>query len=184
MRTFMGNLIRYLTNHLISHLPSFTLRHAWYRLVLDWQIAPNAYVCTGLQMQSQLRRGCGNKVVIGKNSRVNAECRLHYTKGIVIGENVSISPGTWIITGTHDINDPNFTADSHPILIEDYVWIGARAMILSGVTVGKGAVVMAGAVVTRDVPPFAIVGGVPAKVIGQRELRDPHYSLDYRFFIG
>jgi acetyltransferase-like isoleucine patch superfamily enzyme len=184
MRTLIGNVIRYLTNHPISHLPSFTLRHAWYRLVLDWQIAPKAYICTGLQTQSLFRRGCGHRVVVGKYSRINAECRFHYSGGIVIGENVSISPGTWIITGTHDINDPNFMAGHQPIVIEDYVWIGVRATILSGVKIGKGAVVMAGAIVTHDVPPFAIVGGVPARVIGQRQLRDPHYTLDYRFFIG
>lgn len=184
MRAFTGYLIKYLTNHLVSHLPSFTLRHTWYRLVLGWQIAPKAYICTGFQMQSPLRRGSGNKVVIGNYSRVNAGCRFHNGGGIVIGENVSLSPGTWLITGTHDINDPYFATSFHPIVIEDYVWIGVRATVLCGVTIGKGAIVMAGAMVTRDVPPSAIVGGVPARVIGQRQLQDPHYMLDFPFFIG
>ena len=65
-------------------------------------------------------------------------------------------------------------------MIEDHVWIGTRATILPGVTLGRGCVVAAGAVVTRDVPPLAIVGGVPAKVIGARPDEATHYVLDGR----
>ncbi|HEU5439754.1 MAG TPA: acyltransferase, partial [Ktedonobacterales bacterium] len=90
------------------------------------------------------------------------------------------SSGVWLVTGTHDMNDPDFRDEYKAIVIDDYAWIGSRATILAGVTIGRGAVVMAGAVVTRDVPPFAVVGGVPAKVVGERKLKDPAYRIAYR----
>jgi len=82
-----------------------------------------------------------------------------------------------IYNSEHDISDENFKATSAPVTIEDYVFIGPRAIILPGVTVHKGAVVAAGAVVTKDIPEFMIVGGVPAKEIGQRENKNPNYKL-------
>ena len=102
----------------------------------------------------------------------------------MIGENVSISPGTWLVTGTHDINDPDFAVSFKPIVIGNYVWIGVRATVLGGVTIGDGAIVMAGAMVTRDVPAYAVVGGVPARVVGQRTLRNPQYTLEHHPFMG
>ena len=66
---------------------------------------------------------------------------------------------------------------SSPVIIEDYVFIGPRSIILPGVKIGKGAVVAAGAVVSKDVAPYAIVGGVPAKIIGERKLKNLHYKL-------
>ena len=67
------------------------------------------------------------------------------------------------------------------MVIEDNVWVGTRATILPGVTLGRGCVVAAGAVVTRDVPPLVIVGGVPARPIGTRPERPRHYVLDSAF---
>ncbi|MCO6476121.1 MAG: hypothetical protein J5I94_05830 [Phaeodactylibacter sp.] len=65
----------------------------------------------------------------------------------------------------HDLNNRQEPGRSAPIIIEDDVWLGARSIVLKGVTIGRGAVVAAGAVATRDVPPYTMVGGVPAKVI-------------------
>ncbi|HPU00025.1 MAG TPA: DapH/DapD/GlmU-related protein, partial [Armatimonadota bacterium] len=74
-----------------------------------------------------------------------------------------------LITAQHDMNDPDFANVLAPIVIEDYVWIGSRATVLPGVRIGRGAVVAAGAVVTRDVAPLTVVGGVPARPIGERK---------------
>ena len=97
----------------------------------------------------------------------------------MIGDNVSVSPGVWILTDEHDIDDPDFPEVLSPVRIEDYAFIGSKAMILPGVTIGRGAVVGAGAVVTKSVAPFDVVGGVPARVIGRRG-SEPRYELDYR----
>jgi maltose O-acetyltransferase len=82
-----------------------------------------------------------------------------------------------IYNSQHDIRDPQFRAISKPVHIEDYVFVGPRAIILPGVRVGKGAVIGAGAVVTKDVPAGTVVGGVPAQEIGKRGLAEYTYKL-------
>jgi maltose O-acetyltransferase len=94
---------------------------------------------------------------------------------------VSISPEVTILTAFHRIDDPKFRVESRPVVIEDFVWIGSRATILSGVKLGRGSVVAAGAVVTRDVEPLQIVGGVPARPIGTRPAEALGYVLDGPF---
>ena len=180
MRRILTATIKYLTNHLISHIPSYTIRHGWYRKVLGWYIGPGASILLGQYVEMAGVRTSGRKVVIGKGTVINYGCLLYTTGGIIIGEQVSISAGVWLVTGTHDINHPQFIDNYKPIVIGNYAWIGVRATILGGVTIGEGAVIMAGAMVTRDVPPYAVVGGIPAKVVGNRELCDPSYSLDFR----
>ena len=82
-----------------------------------------------------------------------------------------------IYNSEHDLESNDFTARTEPVEIEDYVFVGPRAIILPGVKVGKGAVIAAGAVVTKNVDDFTIVGGVPAKVIGERKNKNPDYKL-------
>ncbi|MDA3799470.1 MAG: acyltransferase [Kiritimatiellae bacterium] len=107
----------------------------------------------------------GGMLEVGKgfcNSNVNIRCK----KNIKIGDNVAISHDVTIMDsdGGHSLDYVGYQAFS-PVVIEDNVWIGSRAMILKGVTIGKGAVIAAGAVVTKNVPPNTLVAGVPAKVI-------------------
>jgi acetyltransferase-like isoleucine patch superfamily enzyme len=180
MKRILAATIKYATNHIISHIPSYKIRRAWYRDVLGWCIGPNVAIFMGQYVQMAGVRSTAQSVSIAKNTTINRNCMLYTTGGLVIGENVSISAGVWLITGTHDMNHPQFADIYKPIVICDYAWIGMRATILGGVTIGEGAVVMAGAVVTHDVPPFAVVGGVPARVIRQRELQQLTYSLNYR----
>lgn len=103
--------------------------------------------------------------------------------GLVIGNSVSISEGTAIFTLEHDPNSVSLENCGAAVWVGDFVFVGARAMILAGVTIGEGAVVAAGAVVTKDVEPCIIVGGVPAKPIGEGR-RDLDYELNYRKFLG
>lgn len=116
---------------------------------------------------------------IGRNSNVGWFCSLDARGGVKIGNHVTIASYTKIITGSHELNDPEFTAKFKPVVIEDYVWIGTDCIILQDVTIGKGAVVAAGSVVTKDVPPYAVVGGVPAKFIKQRDIVEPKLSRAY-----
>lgn len=169
--------VKYTTNYLVAYVPSHTIRHFWYRHVLGWEIGRNTAILMGPYIQMTGIRTSGRRVSIGSGTVINQKCLIYTSAGLVVGNNVSISAEVALITGTHDINHPDFPSDYRPIVIDDYAWIGTRAMILQGVTIGRGAVVMAGAVVTHDVEPFAVVGGVPARPITERLLRDPSYTL-------
>jgi maltose O-acetyltransferase len=172
-------VLNYLTNEVVAKIPSFTLRHAWYTKVLGVRLAPGAGIHLGLYLwfygPGQLRR---TGVSFGRNARVNRRCTLDVRGGLTVGANASISPEVVILTASHRVNDPEFPVETRPVVIEDNVWIGTRAVILPGVTLGRGCVVSAGAVVTRDVPPLAMVGGVPARQIGTRDEAATHYDLD------
>ena len=169
--------IKYITNYVICYVPNYTLRYFWYRRVLGWDIGPGAAILMGQYIQMNGIRTSGRRVSIGSGTVINQKCLIYTPSGLIIGNNVSISAEVALITGGHDINDPGFPSAYRPIIIDDYVWIGTRAVILQGVTIGRGAVVMAGAVVTRDVEPFTVVGGVPAKPIAERSLHEPSYML-------
>lgn len=108
----------------------------------------------------------GKNITIGKNVFFNSGCRFQDQGGIVIGDGVLIGHNVVIATINHGL-DPKEERKNHyaPVAIGNHAWIGSNATILPGVTVGEWAVVAAGAVVTKDVEPYAVVGGVPAKVI-------------------
>lgn len=114
---------------------------------------------------------------IGEDTKIGTGAFLDGRAPLIIGNHVDIASEVMIYNSEHDVNSENFQATEEPVEIGDYVFIGPRSIILPGVKIGCGAVVAAGAVVTSDVPPFAIVGGVPAKVIGERKLRNPRYRL-------
>jgi maltose O-acetyltransferase len=122
------------------------------------------------------------KIEIGHNTVVNPSCVLDGREGLIIGNNVSISEQSLILSLQHDPQSSDFAAQGKITYIEDYVWLGMRSIIMPGVKIGKGAIVAAGSVVTKNVDPFSIVGGIPAKVIGQRNT-DLNYSLKYKKFL-
>lgn len=179
MKLFIGAVIKYMTNHVINHVPSYAIRHLWYRRVLGWCVGSGTAILLGQHVQMAGIRTSGRKVSIGEDTVINQGCMLYTTGGLIIGNHVSISAGVWLVTGSHDMNDPQFPAFYKPIIIGDYAWIGMRATILGNTTIGEGAVVMAGAVVTHDVAPYTVVGGVPARPITQRTLANPSYMLDF-----
>ncbi len=109
---------------------------------------------------------CGKNIRIGKGVFINAGCQFQDQGGITIGDYALIGPKTVIATLNHDMQ-PEKRANLHPapVRIGSRVWIGANCTVLPGVTIGDGAVVAAGAVVTKDVAPNTVVGGVPARTI-------------------
>jgi acetyltransferase-like isoleucine patch superfamily enzyme len=118
-------------------------------------------------------------VTIGDGSVIGFDAILDGRGGLTIGRNVNLSSEVAIWTAQHDHRSPTFAARCAPVTIGDRAWLSFRTTILPGVTIGDGAVVAAGAVVTTDVPPFAIVGGIPARIIGVRTR-----ELSYEFVRG
>lgn len=136
---------------------------------------------------SCIHRGCkffhvGN-FKIGSNSVVNFGCYLDNRRGIKIGNNVGIAHGTKIYTLGHDIDSPMFETKGAPVVIEDNVFIFSNAMIMPGVTIGDGAIVLPGSIVTKDVPARKIVGGNPAKVIRDRTA-EIDYNQSYKYWFA
>lgn len=116
-------------------------------------------------VQAKLFTGQDGVLHIGKNSRING-AHIDAQASVKIGANCRIAPYTLIMDSNfHDLNDHFADVPGNPIVIGDGVWVASKATILSGVTVGEGAVIATGAVVTKDVAPYTLVAGVPAKVI-------------------
>lgn len=115
---------------------------------------------------------------VGNNCAINQKCHLVTRGGITIGDNVSISSETCILTADHDLNSDSFSGRTRQVIIHDFVFIGTRAMILPGATLGEGSAIAAGSVVTKDVPARSIVAGVPAKPVGVRT-SNLNYNIHY-----
>lgn len=118
-----------------------------------------------------------NNISIGDGSVVGDRAFLDGRDKLTIGDHVDIASQVLIYNSQHDLQSNSFVATTAPVTIKDYVFIGPRVTILPGVVLGRGSVVAAGAVVTKSVAPMSMVGGVPAKVIGERKGRKLDYKL-------
>ena len=145
----------------IGRLHGLRLRLFLYRRI-GMRIGKNCVVRRGVYL------GSPNELEVGDGSFIG-RANLYCTGGVKIGKNVNVSDGAVIITAKHDVNSPAFEALYEPIAVGDWAWIATNAIVLAGVTIGEGAIVAAGAVVTKDVPPYSVVGGNPAKVIAERK---------------
>lgn len=156
----------------IGRIPIHRVRLWWYRHVLKMTIGQR----TSVHWRAVFYRPSG--ISIGSNSILGNDCFLDGRRGLTIGDNVNIGGHVQIFTLEHDPDRPDFGVKGGPVTIHERAYVATRATILPAVTIGEGAVVAAGAVVTRDVAPFTIVGGVPARFIRNRS-RDLGYVLDY-----
>lgn len=156
--------------HLIGCFPSHIVRRFFYRLA-GIKIGAGSAIHVGARFYNPANISIGQDTIIGEFAVLDGRDRLY------IGSHVDIASEVMIYNSQHDIHSTDFHAISEPVHIDDYVFIGPRAIILPGVTIGKGAVVAAGAIVTKNVADFEIVGGTPAKVIGERKEKDLHYRL-------
>lgn len=164
--------LRDVAPHLVGRVPIHPLRLFILR-ALGARIGRYSSVHTGCRYYAV------ENLSIGDHSVVNCSVILDARLGLTIGNNVSVSEQVAIYSMQHDINDPGFRTEGGHVIVGDRAYIGARAIILPGVHVGYGAVIAAGSVVTKDIPDYGIVGGVPAKLIGQRS-SDLVYELNYR----
>ncbi len=158
----------------LSYVPSHHLRIFIYKYICCMDIAEKAVVYYGTEIREP------QNIVIGKGSVVGDNSILDARNGIVIGDNVVLASNVRIWTEQHDHRDPWFrceTQEHGSVIIDNRAWIGSHTIILHSVHIGEGAVVAAGAVVTKDVEPFTIVAGIPAKKVGERN-RDLRYEFD------
>lgn len=163
LRLYTGSLLCFLYNDLIGKLPSRTIRNAFLRLYFGRFGA-------GSSVQMHCRFLNARRIHLGERNIVNFGCLLDgRTYEIRFGNDVSIGPEATILTLGHDPQSPDFAGTGGAVTVGDHAWIAYRAIILPGVTIGKGAVVGAGAVVSRDVAPYTIVAGNPAKYVKDRE---------------
>ena len=120
--------------------------------------------------------GNPSNIEVGDYCVIGGNVFMDGWSSITIGSRVIPSEGVTILTGNHELHTPDFGGKLLPIKIEDYAWIATKAIILQGVTIGRGAVVGAGAVVREDVPPLGIVIGNPASLVGYRRCNDFTYN--------
>ncbi len=154
----------------LGYVPFHSFRRFIYRLS-GMKLTRTSTIHIGAHLYQPKNISIGNDTIIGDHATLDGRDKL------IIGNHVDIASDVMLFNSQHDINHPEFVPMSAPVKIEDYVFIGPRAIILPGVTIGKGAIVGAGAVVTKDVGAGTIVGGVPAKPIKERQLSEYKYIL-------
>lgn len=155
-----------------SMIPSHHVRK-WVYMCLGAHIEENVVFHYKTEIRDPYKLHIAKGAIIGDNALLDARM------GLEIGENVNLSSNVQIYTLQHDHRDPYFSCQENKkmsVEIGDRVWLGCNVIVLPGVAIGEGAVCCAGAVVTKDVPPYSIVAGIPAKVIGQRT-----HDLKYEF---
>lgn len=153
----------------IGWIPSHWVRKLAYR-GFGMTIGKHSWIYMGAEVRNA--RG----ISIGHDCSIGHDVVLDGRNGLKIGNNVNISSSVWIWTMQHDPQSPDFASEGGPVIIEDFVWLSGRVIVLPDITVAEGTVVAAGAVVTRSTEPFSIVGGIPAKKIGERN-RNLRYRL-------
>ncbi len=162
-------LLEWMTNIFICNLPSNTIR-IWWLKILGLNINGRIMIMEGYHIRSP--RG----ITIEDGVSIGPKVLLDGRKGLTIGKSAVIAYEAIIWTLNHDYNDLNFCGKGAPVEIGEYAWICSRSSVLPGIKIGKGAIVASGAIVTKNVPDYAIVAGVPAKIVGQREIKDYQYG--------
>ena len=164
------DLVLFKLNMISSTIPLHSIRKFYFRLV-GIKIGKDSFIHMGTRFYFPAG------VMIGDGTIVGDHCFLDGRAPLKIGNHVDIASQVLIYNSEHDISSEGFDPIYGEVEIGDYVFIGPRVTILPGVKIGKGVIVAAGAVVTKDIGEFAIVGGVPAQVIGERKNKNPHYKL-------
>lgn len=162
MKHFFSDILHFVLN-IVMKIPIHFFRILVLRM-LKMKIGVHSAICRSTEVRSPYR------VSIGSWTTVNKRVLLDGRGGeLKIGNSVDIAQECNIWTLQHDYNSPSYNTKGGGVVIEDYVWLASRVTVLPGVTIGKGSVVGACSVVTKDVPPMSIVVGIPARVIGKRD---------------
>ncbi len=157
-------------HYVIGYTPFHCIRRFFYRL-------SGIKIGSGSTIHMEARFYDPRNIEIGQDSIIGEKVVLDGRGKLKIGNHVDIATGVMIYNCQHDVHSEDFAPVCGLVEIEDYVFIGPRVIIQPGVRIGKGSIVAAGAVVTKDVESMTIVGGVPAQKIGERKIKDLHYKL-------
>ena len=158
----------------VGRIPSHHIRNFIYRNLYKISFSRSATIYFDAEIRGSWNLIIGDGSIIGDHAILDAR-----RGGIIIGKSVNIASHVSIYTDQHDYNNPFFESSKEktgPVIIDDRAWIGPNVIILHGVHIGEGAVIAAGAVVTKDVNPFTVVAGIPAKYITDRSI-----NLKYEF---
>lgn len=169
IKSLIHAFIWWMTNSVICAFPSKRIRRGWLK-ILGMDIKGKVLLYEGYHIRNPKGITIEDGVSIGPNVLLDGR------KGLHIGKSAVIAYDAIIWTLNHDYNDLHFCGKGAPVSIGEYAWICSRSIILPGITIGKGAIVASGAIVTKDVPEYAIVGGTPAKIIGKRDIKDYKYG--------
>lgn len=172
-KTLIG--LQWFILRLVGNIPSQYIRLFIYKNFFGLKAADKVVIYGGTEFRCPENINISSNTIIGNNSILDGRA------GITIGSNVNFSSEVAIWTVQHDPQDANFDVKFGSVTIKDYAWISFRSVILPGVTIGQGGVVAACAVVTKDVEPYTIVAGIPAKPIGKRSM-NLRYKLGDSFF--
>ena len=154
----------------LGYIPSHIFRKLLFKLA-GVSIGPKSTIHIGARFYQPKNISIGKGTIIGDHATLDGRAQL------TIGNHVDIASGVMIFNSQHDIHSEDMRPEEKPVIIEDYVFIGPRSIILPGITIKKGAIIAAGAVVTKDVSEKTIVGGVPAREIGPRKIKSLKYKL-------
>lgn len=170
-------------------IPSHTIRLFLYRYFFRVKIGKDTSIHWFARFNNPSGVEIGHNTIVGNDAFLDGRHKRNggsyladflspTTRPLKIGNNVSIAGEVRIYTMQHDIDDPDFTEAEGNVTVDDYVVIGTRVTILPGVNIGKGAVIASGAVVTKDVASYTLVGGVPAEFIRNRN-KNLRYTLKF-----
>lgn len=173
LRGLYGSFKWFLLNTVISFFPSRHVRR-YALLCMGMKMDRNVCLYGGFHIREPKGIELEEGVSIGPKVLLDGRCGLKIRKNAVVAYEAII----WTLN--HDYNDEYFCGKGAPVEIGPYVWVCCRSVILPGVTIGEGAVVASGAVVTKNVPPYTIVGGVPAKIIGKRDNKSWKYGFNLK----
>lgn len=161
----------------IGQVPSHHCRRFFYRLS-GMKIGSGSTLHMMGRIYDPRHIKIGNDSIIGERFSLDGRKQLPNSNGgLEIGNHVDIASEVMIWTSQHDVHSQDFHAIEEKVVIEDYVFIGPRSIILPGVRIGEGAIIAAGSIVTKNVKEKEIVGGIPATVIGKRKVEKLNYKL-------